>query len=116
MKIRSMSLFLIACLFSGLGINPATAADITINCGTSGTYNVTADAPDLLYAGLVKSDSSYKKSIFSALRRAALSRVSTFEGIKSYIADVEKVLDVRKAALLAACGPSKAILERWASR
>ena len=72
--------------------------------------------PDLQYAGLVKPESIHKNSISAALRRAALSQVSTFEGIQSYIVEVEKILDDRKAAVLAAHARIKALLARWISR
>jgi hypothetical protein len=72
--------------------------------------------PDLQNAGLVKADSIHKKSIPSALRRADLSQVSSFEGIQSYIAEVEKAINDRKAALLAARAKIKALLERWVGR
>jgi hypothetical protein len=68
--------------------------------------------PDLQFAGIVKPDSIHKKSIPSALRRAALSQVSTFEGIQSYIAEVEKALDDRKARLLALHARLAAMLAR----
>jgi hypothetical protein len=72
--------------------------------------------PDLQYAGLVKPESIHNKSISAALRRVELSKVSTFEGIQSYIVEVEKILDDRKAAVLAAHARIKALLARWISR
>jgi len=68
--------------------------------------------PDLQSAGLVKPNSIHNKSIPSALRRAALSQVSTFEAIQSYIAEIEKALDDRKARLLASRARVAAMLAR----
>ena len=56
-------------------------------------------ASDLENAGLVRWDSIFKKSMPSALRRAPLSQINHLEGIQIYIAEVEKVMSVRKAAL-----------------
>jgi hypothetical protein len=72
--------------------------------------------PDLQSTGIVRADSIHKKSISSALRRVSTSRLDTFERIQSYIAEVEKKMDERKAAVAAAHERVKALISSLFSR
>ena len=67
---------------------------------------------DLQSIGLLKADSIHKSSIAAAIRRASSTQVDTFAKIESLVAEVEKKLSERKAALAAQLARIKALLTR----
>jgi hypothetical protein len=67
---------------------------------------------DLQSIGLIKADSIHKSSIAAAIRRASSTQVDTFAKIESLVAEVEKKISERKAALAAQLARIKALLIR----